>query len=974
MPSIRFSQVIFSTFTYFDLYGSVAFYNCTFPITVQVQIHETGSQNEIQAVGKSEHKIHFDRSSIFRLKIAFQNVMSHLSLTDSEITDLLKVTNTRKYAPMEGCYINNKNLVQIDIKRCTVMASMELNKISKGSKGYTEPIYKLVIMKTFFQHSSLKIRETAKVKLTNNTFFNTYLKIEGIVKQPLCAENPKISLFQEKKISKIFINSSYFQDIPRTKDKGICVTSGKDSILSCKKSHLTVANSNFKMNCIVSGGFIEVEKDRSYLKILDSFFTAREIKSTVPIITVPQDLEHFSIENVKIECMLAVGYDWLDVRYILQCKSYCEQGQYKINSRHAAVALVTKTPGAPAVLKSTAPACPVCPMGATCDGGGIIPLPDYWGYSHGDELVKMVRCPKDYCCTDSKDCQTMDSCNGNRIGTICGKCRQNMTEALFSVKCVSTDNCQMALILILYILAAVCYALFLMSFRDIKKIILKKMKNLAKTLKRKFRTSKPVETHEHNFPEQLAMDSTNPSMLLDSLLLSDYRFSQRKCVTRKNKSLDHIPSHNKGKEYSTEIFSSKWIDGNCSGACSSEKAKMEKETDSGMKYLQILFYYIQDATLFKVYLPAIGTQQESWLVHFLQFSPDILFVYTRVSDMCFVPNTTAILKVSLRALFGPCVMLILLSIYGVQWMTSILAFKNLSFYEPLKSKLCEAFLLTVLLSYQKIVQGAFTLVKCVQIGQDRVLHIQGDVSCGTWWQTSLEVYLYTCVVPVFVVLALGPYYVKHKELSVPAFVLACVFPMPVIFYFIITKLIRNKIFSASTTDTKTEPPQDTVIYTKSEEVVTEYLLKHYRTLNIKGISMTWLGFHKLYRMTLVACNTYITEPLPRLCAMTTLVLAITFVTIFLKPYKEQPANKTAILSHAGSICIAVINIVKSTLIAGIYDPNYLVRTITYYLDLCETILLTWVPVVAISMWLFYSLLQHIRSKGKSRKNKLKIEA
>ena len=86
-------------------------------------------------------------------------------------------------------------------------------------------------------------------------------------------------------------------------------------------------------------------------------------------------------------------------------------------------------------------------------------------------------------------------------------------------------------------------------------------------------------------------------------------------------------------------------------------------------------------------------------------------------------------------------------------------------------------------------------------------------------------------------------------------------------------------------------------------------------------------------MTLVACNTYITEPLPRLCAM------ITFITIFLKPHKEKPANKTAILPHSASICIAVINIVKSTVIAGIYDPNDLVRSITHYLDLCESILL-----------------------------------
>ena len=66
--------------------------------------------------------------------------------------------------------------------------------------------------------------------------------------------------------------------------------------------------------------------------------------------------------------------------------------------------------------------------------------------------------------------------------------------------------------------------------------------------------------------------------------------------------------------------------------------------------------------------------------------------------------------------------------------------------------------------------------------------------------------------------------------------------------------------------------------------------------------------------------------------MTSLVLILAFSTIFLKPYKERPANITAILSYAASICIAAINIIKSSLIAGKYKSSDLVRTVLIQLN------------------------------------------
>ena len=160
--------------------------------------------------------------------------------------------------------------------------------------------------------------------------------------------------------------------------------------------------------------------------------------------------------------------------------------------------------------------------------------------------------------------------------------------------------------------------------------------------------------------------------------------------------------------------------------------------------------------------------------------------------------------------------------------------------------------------------------------------------------------------------------------------------------------------------------------TKCEEVVMDILLKHYRTMKFLGFSMTWLGVHKLYRMALVACYTYIKEPLPRLSAMTVLVIVMGVATMGFKPYKDNKANKTANMSYIASAFIAMINVSKASLITANYRvSSAAVMTTLEYFDVCENILLTWLPLVAIVIWMCYSLWQRFGSKDKKKKKKEK---
>ena len=63
-------------------------------------------------------------------------------------------------------------------------------------------------------------------------------------------------------------------------------------------------------------------------------------------------------------------------------------------------------------------------------------------------------------------------------------------------------------------------------------------------------------------------------------------------------------------------------------------------------------------------------------------------------------------------------------------------------------------------------------------------------------------------------------------------------------------------------------PVKTMTYSKSEIEILTALLEHYRELNLFGVKFTWLCIHTLYRVVLVACNTFIAEPISRLCLMT----------------------------------------------------------------------------------------------------------
>ena len=101
----------------------------------------------------------------------------------------------------------------------------------------------------------------------------------------------------------------------------------------------------------------------------------------------------------------------------------------------------------------------------------------------------------------------------------------------------------------------------------------------------------------------------------------------------------------------------------------------------------------------------------------------------------------------------------------------------------IKYKLVQSFVLVILLSYQQIITGAFTLIKCIDTENINRLYVQGNVQCLTHWQTAIEIFIWTNIFPSFFVFSHVPYYVEINQMSVQMFILVCLLPIPGLMFF-----------------------------------------------------------------------------------------------------------------------------------------------------------------------------------------------
>ena len=207
----------------------------------------------------------------------------------------------------------------------------------------------------------------------------------------------------------------------------------------------------------------------------------------------------------------------------------------------------------------------------------------------------------------------------------------------------------------------------------------------------------------------------------------------------------------------------------------------KEEGDDTMKYIQILLYYVQDASLFKITLPSDGQSHDGVIIKIVKFSPDIISdLYTYMSNICFETGSTPGMKILFKSMLGPCIMTFLLLLYCIQAIMAKYIFAHSKFWKSFKVCLVRAFLLSVLFSYQQLLIAAFILIQCIEIFGNMVLFVQAEIQCLTMWQQVLQVFLYLNILPTFLVLSHASFYVAENKMSSGIFILTCLFPIPTI--------------------------------------------------------------------------------------------------------------------------------------------------------------------------------------------------
>ena len=112
--------------------------------------------------------------------------------------------------------------------------------------------------------------------------------------------------------------------------------------------------------------------------------------------------------------------------------------------------------------------CHSCPIGGTCSSS-LAAQPNFWGFPVDKDNVSFKLCPEGYCCLPSvhnkcsfdNNSYLYSGCQGNRTGILCGQCKQNFSEGLFTTECVPAKDCTHSWYLFVFLALTFLFALYL---------------------------------------------------------------------------------------------------------------------------------------------------------------------------------------------------------------------------------------------------------------------------------------------------------------------------------------------------------------------------------------------------------------------------------------------------------------------------------------------------------------------------------
>ena len=627
-----------------------------------------------------------------------------------------------------------------------------------------------------------------------------------------------------------------------------------------------------------------------------NFYLAEgENDSLIPLVNFVSKSYATDIEmDLKIQCSANYNpssteeYTDQMFNYRLFCKS-CPRGLYTTQRGSATLFDIkipeTKVANSKIVrMNQTSLECNTCPAGATCLYK-LTSRGNFYGFLNVKKLVEFIPCPEKYCCsTEDAPCTSYNTCNSNRVGTLCGRCAEAYYLSYFSNKCIPLIKCTgytRSLFWILYFTSAITLTIILCFTEDVYNVLRMLLSLIKKKIIRYY------YRNENEFENENL-----------GLLQTDKTVPQSYDIMRCN-----------DKQTETSF--------------------PNKISFSAIFNIFVSFYQLQNL----LQVPFDDKNQWS-LISLISDFFNLNVMIERFDKYCPLKEKDAVYRDALKNLFFPISMVftVVLFIYirkfCVFFQRNVL--QKLSQTNRARKKRVSltqrfyvGYYIVMAFSYEKLSSIAFSLINCIKINGLSVLYIAGDIKCYTSWQIFNIVFLVLWVIPFPLVVTVGYYLLKKKEISVWIFLVCITFPpLLVIFCFIIR-------FCHFPVRTKLKRKKEQAIINDLQEIFEEPYRWNY----------FWWESWTLYERLIVACiTTYVIDPVVRLCALTPVILFFLWFHYWSKPFKYT--MKILMQVDIGSyICLClslVVNMLRG--IVYIYSlpssqyPIALVLKVSLYLE------------------------------------------
>lgn len=557
--------------------------------------------------------------------------------------------------------------------------------------------------------------------------------------------------------------------------------------------------------------------------------------------------------------------------------------------------------------------CIECPYGGQCHQG-IQSVANFWGYVHHNHALRFQHCPTGYCCLTRK-CLSHNSCAALRQGRLCGRCAEGYSEALFSPTCIPNDQCGPLWLWPFAISVGLAYAAFLLFQTDLKQFLF----------------SNPVDCCASFKPAEICCRRLYAS--------NKIRLKNNNQDVAESRFIDNRED-NEHKETPN-------------GVLQKDNDEHEEATaaaeGSNNGFLIILFYYFQDALLLHVDTVYVRHESKSRklvksvLSGLFKFQLDLFHL---IEEVCAVPDTTAAPKLLAKAFIVPYVILIFFVMYIANKWTRLMRGKSFTprpdrnaplsgaDRKTFSTRLSSGFILALLFTFQKMGTTVFMLLNCVPVEEERVLFIDGHVTCYQYWQYGVMAYAVSCVSPFFLVLMFGPGLIRKGQLTLSQFFLACICPLPALLWWGLDYLrLRTRVLSSRKN------------LTAEAQLVLEILQGPFKETG----PVCWAGVLIGRRLVLILLYTFVNDALIRLLCMLLTCFIILLHHVHVNPYKDSKGNMAGTASAAALVTLGTINLVRAGFEAAEYTPTGPNGTLMKAFVEIENILMLWSPLAVMSI-------------------------